>query len=86
MANTEWAKKFFDRVTSELPDLLTKHGEGGELVALDELRGKLVAEADAAKKARAKELQAELDALKGPTESAAPMDPVPAEAPKKGSR
>lgn len=65
MADVTWAKNFFDKVTSTLPDLLTKHGEGGELKALDELRatlGKERAEADAAK---VKELEKQLARMKG---------------------
>ena len=65
MANVEWAKNFFGRVTSMLPDLLTKHGEGKEMAALDELRAELGKEEEKRKAERAKELQAELDVLNG---------------------
>lgn len=65
MANTEWASVFFNKVTSTLPDLLTRHGEGKELDALDELRKTLGEEKAKENAARAKELQAELDRLNG---------------------
>jgi hypothetical protein len=67
MANVDWAKNFFGRVTSMLPDLLTKHGEGKEMAALDELRSELGKDEEKRKAERAKELQAELDRLNGKT-------------------
>jgi type II secretory pathway component PulL len=76
MANVEWAKEFFDSVTSRLPDLLTDAGEGHELEALDKLRAEL-GEKDKAKKAERKlALQAEMDQLEGK----APAPPTPAQA------
>ena len=65
MANVDWAKNFFGRVTSMLPDLLTKHGEGKEMAALDELRAELGKDEEKRKAERAKELQGELDRLNG---------------------
>lgn len=83
MANVNWASDFFKLVTSRLPDLLTEHGEGKELVAFNKLGEELAAKDKAAKAERAKELQAELDVLSGkapkPPEQPATDPVVPAE-------
>lgn len=76
MANVNWASEFFGAVTSRLPDLLTECGEGKELVAFDKLREELGAKDKIAKEKRAKELQAELDALNGKTTEAPAAAPA----------
>ena len=76
MANVEWAKSFFDRVTATLPDLLTKHGEGKELEAFEELGSTLRKERDEANAKRRAELTTELAGLGGPAPTA-PSDPSP---------
>ncbi len=89
MANVNWASDFFGAVTSRLPDLLTKHGEGKCLEALDELRTELGAADKLAKDKRAKELQAELDGLNGKTpapEAKPELAEPPAEGPKPAKR
>ena len=75
MADVEWAKKFFDRVTATLPDLLTKHGEGKELEAIGELKTLLEKERGEATAKRKAELAKELSGLEGPTESPEPRRP-----------
>lgn len=84
--NHEWASNFFNQVTSRLPDLLTEHGEGKELVAFNKLGEELAAKDKEAKAERAKQLQAELDELNGktpkkpePAADAALAPPVPSE-------